>query len=92
MLTDKKSFHFQADFKDASFVEELFEEIKGLRKPPTIVQKLYQPFSLTLRPPKKEDQTCLDVIEDAIPTESTMQVPFKVVYEAPKYGRKNEPI
>ncbi len=31
-------------------------------------------------------------MKDCIPTELAQEVPFKVLYEAPKYGRKNEPI
>ena len=40
-----------------------------------------------LGPPKTEDQSSSDVVGQAIKIEAEDREPFKVLYQAPKYGR-----
>ena len=44
-----------------------------------------------MNPPESDEQTSLDVAKRAVQAENAQKETFKVVYEAPKYGRSKAP-
>ena len=59
-----RSFHVDAELTD-EFIDEIYREIKGLKEPPKVEEKFYQPFSVVLKPPTSDNQTSLDVVAQA---------------------------